>query len=280
MERDGGIILVNVLVALALGAALVVLMFTSQDNLIDRTRRASAASQAEALALGGEASVVAALRRDMIVAPDTDNFTEDWALIQQDKVQLETGAFEVRISDAQALYDVNQLAESGLAQTQTFTLLLAQAGLSPQVGQQIIRQLQSSGPIGDIAELRDLAPDVRAALAERITALPIKGSVNVNTAPETVLSAVFGNAAAAARVIALRDRKGFITPDDLARIGILAGGGAQFTSDVFDATVTAEIDGAVVTLTSRILRLHRTPQESDIRVIARRFGPVGSGTAF
>jgi general secretion pathway protein K len=63
-RTDDGIILVNVLVALALGSALVVLMFTSQDNLIDRTRRAAAATQAEALALGGEASVVAALQRD------------------------------------------------------------------------------------------------------------------------------------------------------------------------------------------------------------------------
>ena len=276
MKNDSGIILVNVLVALALGAALVVLMFTSQDNLIDRTRRASAASQAEALALGGEASVVVALRRDMITAPDTDNFTEDWALIQQEKVQLATGAFEVQIADAQAFYDLNQLAENGLVQTQTLTLLLAQAGLPPQVGQRVIRQLQTDGPIADISQLRDLSPEVRAVLADRVTALPVKGTVNINSAPETVLAAVLGNAATAARVIALRDRQGLVTPDDLMRIGVLEGGGVGFTSDVFDVTVTAEVDGAVVTLTSRILRLHRTPQESDIRVIARHFGPKPS----
>ena len=103
--REAGVILINVLVALALGAAIVVLMFTSQENLMDRTRRAAAATQAEALALGAEASLVAALRRDMEVAPETDHMAEPWALAAQEEVQLETGSFSITVNDAQARFD-------------------------------------------------------------------------------------------------------------------------------------------------------------------------------
>ena len=276
MKHDSGIILVNVLVALALGAALVVLMFTSQDNLIDRTRRAAAASQAEALALGGEASVVEALYRDMIAAPETDNFTESWAAIQQAPVQLASGTFSVTITDAQALFDVNQLAGqmAGLVQVQTLDLLLAQAGLPPQVAQGIVRQLQADGPISDIAALRDIDPTARATLADLITALPLPGAVNLNTAPAPVLAGVLGNAAAASRLAALRDRQGFVTEADLAALGGLGVNGAGLTSDVYDVTVMAEVDGTPVTLTSRLVRLHATPNQREVLVVARRFGPV------
>jgi general secretion pathway protein K len=269
-RTDDGIILVNVLVALALGSALVVLMFTSQDNLIDRTRRAAAATQAEALALGGEASVVAALQRDLITGPDTDNYTEDWALIQQAPVQLTTGTFSVTIVDAQALFDINQLADGGLVKTQVFTLLIAQAGIPASVGQGIINQVRSAGPLADLDALRDLDDTTLSTLKARLVALPIPGNVNLNTATMPVLSAVLGNPATASRLLALRDRQGFITPTDLANLGGLAATGIGFTSDVYDVKVTAGVDDAVITLNSRILRLRRTPAEREVRVISRK----------
>ena len=104
-------ILVNVLVALALGAALVTLMLTSQDDAIDRARRAGAAAQAEALALGAETSVLVALRRDMVEAPETDSYGEPWAQAAQAEVELETGRFAVTIHDAQAGLDLNGLRD-------------------------------------------------------------------------------------------------------------------------------------------------------------------------
>lgn len=267
---NDGIILVNVLVALALGAALVVLMFTSQDNLIDRSRRAAAASQAEALALGGEASIVAALARDMVEAADTDNLTEDWAAIQQEAVELATGTFSVQVADAQALFDVNQLQDGGLLQAQTLAILVAQAGLPASVGQSIAAQIRADGPVADLDALRDLDAETRAVLGDRLVALPVPGDVNLNTAPLPVLTAVLGNAATATRLLALRDRQGFVTPADLAGLGGIAATGVGFTSDVFDVTVTAGVDDTTVALVSRVLRLHRTPAEREVRVISRR----------
>ena len=272
MQRDGGIILVNVLVALALGAALVVLMFTSQNNLIDRSRRMAAASQAEALALGGEASIIAALARDMAEAPDTDNRTEDWARIQQDTVALDTGQFSVSVSDAQARFDINQLQDDAFAATQVLALLIAQAGLPPRVTQAILRQVQADGPLPDLDALREMDAATRDTLTSILVALPVGGDVNLNTAPLPVVTAVVGNPAIAGRLVALRDRKGFLSPDDLAAVGVVAVPGAGFTSDVFDVEVVAEVDGVTIALHSRLLRLHRTASGQEVRVIARRWG--------
>ena len=229
MQRDGGIILVNVLVALALGAALVVLMFTSQDNLIDRSRRMAAASQAEALALGGEASIIAALARDMAEAPDTDNRTEGWARVQQETVALDTGRFSVSVSDAQALFDINQLQDNAFAATQVLALLIAQAGLPARVTQSILGQVQTDGPLPDLDALRDMDAATKEKLKTILVALPAGGDVNLNTAPLPVIAAILGNAATAGRLVGLRDRKGLLTPDDLAAVGVVAVPGAGFT---------------------------------------------------
>lgn len=274
MGRDNGIILVNVLVALALGAAMVVLMFTSQDNLIDRFRRASAADQAEALAMGGEASVVAALMRDLIAGTETDNLTEEWARIQQASVRLATGTFALRVTDAQALFDINQLKDGGYAQAQTFALLMNQAGLPASLGQSITSQVQRRGPLTDLTALQDIDERTISILRTIAVALPVAGDVNLNTAPLPVLTAVMGNGAMASRLVSLRDSKGFVTPEDLGTLGVLAGTTAGFNSDIFDVEVEAEVDDVQVTLRSRILRLHRTPTEREVVVISRRFGPA------
>ena len=279
MRRDGGIILVNVLVALALGAALVVLMFTSQDNLVDRSRRMAAASQAEALALGGEASILAALSRDMIAAPDTDNRTEDWARIEQDTVALDSGRFSVSVSDAQARFDINQLQGTPFAATQILSALIAQAGLPARIGQAIVAQVQREGPLPDLDALRDMDAATRDTLETLLVALPVPGEVNLNTAPLPVIAAVLGNAASAARLVSLRDRKGFVTPDDLTAVGAVALPGVGFTSDVFDVTVMAEVDDVTIALHSRVLRLHRTATEREVRVIARRWGTADIAAA-
>lgn len=276
-HRDSGIILVNVLVTLALGAALVLLMFSSQDNLIDRSRRAAAVSQAEALAMGGEASMVAALTRDMIVAPDTDNLTEDWALIQQDTITLATGRFTVVITDAQSRFDINQLMDGGFMQTQILASLIAQAELPLSLVQQITAEVQTFGPLQDLNDLRDVDAATLNTLKTVLVALPVAGDVNLNTAPLPVLTAVIGNAAVARGLVSLRDRQGFVEQQDLSALATVPLSSIGFTSDVFDIVVTAEISDVTVTLFSRVLRLHRTPAEREVRVIARRFGLLDYG---
>lgn len=271
--QDAGVILVNVLVALALGSALVVLMLTSQDNLLDRARRAAAMDQAQALALGGETSVVIALRADMQTAPDADHYAEPWGLIQQAAVQIGTGTFALVIHDAQAGIDLNGLTVGGIGQQQVLARLVAALKLPPETTQRILTAITQGGPFRTLAQIPDLDADTRATLAPYVSFLPAGGAVNLNTADQVVLGAVLQNQTAASRLVALRSKAGFITPADLRDLGLVSTGGAGFTSDVFDVTVTAQVDDVTVILTSRVQRV-RGVGTQEVRVISRRFGPV------
>ncbi|SFD70638.1 general secretion pathway protein K [Sulfitobacter brevis] len=252
--RDAGVILVNVLVALALGAAIIVLMFTSQENLMDRTRRAAAATQAEALALGAEASMVAALRRDMEQAPDIDHYAENWALAAQEEVVLATGRFSITVMDVRGRLDLNALSLGGLAQQLVFARLTTSLGLPDRVATTVTDALVRGGPVRSLSDIAGLDPAERAKLDPYVSLLATRGALNVNTAEQTVLAAVLGSASSARQLIKLRERKGFLTKSDLAEAGVILLGGVGFTSDAFDIISRAEVDGTTVTLNSRLLR--------------------------
>lgn len=270
--KDGGVILVNVLVALALGSALVVLMLTSQDDLIDRSRRAAALAQAQALAMGGETSVVIALRSDMQTAPETDHLAEPWALIQQAEVDVGAGRFSVSIHDAQSGIDLNGLGAGGISQQQVLARLVADLDLPPQTVTQIVNAMTRTGALRSLTDIGELDPSTRAALDPHVSFLPDGGAVNLNTADAVVMGAVLRNRGAANRLITVRDKLGFITPADLRDLGLVGTNGAGFKSAVFDVTVTAQVDDVLVRLTSRIQRVQGLGWQ-DVRVIARRFGP-------
>ena len=192
-NTDAGVILINVLVALALGAAIVVLMFTSQETLVDRTRRAAAATQAEALAMGGEASMVAALRRDMREAPEVDHFAEPWALATQEEVVLTTGRFSVTVTDLRGKLDLNALSLGGLAQQQVFVRLTTALGLPDRAAASIIDALVRGGPVRDLADIPGLDDAERETLAPHVSLLPTRAPLNINTAEAVVLAAVLGS---------------------------------------------------------------------------------------
>lgn len=276
MTRDRGIILVNVLVALALGAAIIVLMFTSQEVLVDRSRRAATATQAEALALGAEASAVAALRRDRLAGDETDNYTESWARTAQEAAELRTGRFEVAVTDVQGRFNLNLLAVNSLNNQQILARLVALVELPEEVAGDIVAHMLRSGPQIDLSQIRTLSSEARKALRPHVAFLPQDAIVNANTATPQVLTAVLGNPSLAQRLLRARQRKGFVTPADVADAGIVALTGAGYTSDVFDVAVSAEVDGTVAHLQSRILRQAR-PETVAVSVIARRFGVVSDG---
>ena len=271
MKDDGGVILVNVLVALAIGSAITVLMITSQDALLDRTARAAAAVQAEALATGAETAVLVALRRDMNAAPETDHFGENWAQSAQQDVVLATGKFSVTILDAQGRFNLNGLATAGLLQPQIFSRLSHDLGVSEAASTTIISHLRARGPISGFGEIAGLDATAIATLLPHVSFLPVDADVNLNTADVIVMGAVLGNPAAARQLVKTRERNGFLTQGDLTDAGVLAASGAGFTSQVFDVTALAEVDKVTVALRSRILR--RTDVGvTEAVVIDRKFG--------
>ncbi len=224
--REEGIILVNVLVALALGAALVTLMLTSQDAGIDRARRAAALAQAEAIALGAEASVAVALRRDMIEAPGTDHLGEAWASVAQEDVALGTGRFSVTLRDMQGALDLNGLADGGSVGQQALLRLVAVLGLPPEVAAEVLGVLAQRGRLTSLDDVPGLAPEVRDRLAPHVAFLTGIGGVNLNAAGPEVMAAMTGSGTATVRLIAARERAGFLTRGDLTDAGVVAVAGA------------------------------------------------------
>lgn len=136
-EPEDGVILVNVLVILALTAGIVALMFGERDSARERVVGMADAARAEALALGAEASVIAELRRDLEIAPETDHFGEPWAQIAQEEARLATGRFSVTIRDAQRKYDINRLAGGGLGPVTTLARLLEEVDQPTDLAAQI-----------------------------------------------------------------------------------------------------------------------------------------------
>lgn len=271
MKDDSGIILVNVLVALAIGSAITVLMITSQDTLLDRNARAAAANQAEALVIGAETAVQVALQRDMIIAPQSDHFEESWAQAAQRDISLATGEFSVNILDAQSRFNLNGLINSDLQQAQILSRLVRDLGLTEMVASKIITEIRSRGPMVELREINGLNASEIDLLRPHVSFLPIDGDVNLNTADAIVMAAVLGNFAAARQLIKTRDRNGFLTQSDLTNVGVLAASGAGFTSQLFDVFSVAEVDNVTVTLQSRILRRSGVGFQEAV-VIERKFG--------
>ncbi len=274
--REDGIVLVNVLVVLAIAAGIVALMLTAQDRAIDRARQAANVAQARELALGAEASVMVALRRDMMEAPEADHLGEPWASVLQREAVLESGRFSVDVQDANARYDVNRLAERRIADVQAFSRIAAAAGLEGPAAARVVSGLAERGPLADASELTSLglSEEEAALLAPHVTAMaPPEGAINLNAAGPLILGALLGDARAAEMLMRRRAERGFLDAADLARAGVVMPPGSGFTSDAWDVTAVSEVDGAVVELRSRLRRDARG--EAPIVMVERRaFGPA------
>ncbi|MCE0507395.1 general secretion pathway protein GspK [Roseivivax sp. GX 12232] len=276
-RRDSGVVLVNVLVIIALSAAVVHLMLSSRESAIDRVTGLSRAGDAELIALGAEASVVAALRRDLDQAPDVDHFGEAWAAIAQEEVQLVTGRFSVEIQDLQRKYDINRLALGGLGPVEVLARLLVELDQPPELARRIAAILRRTGPVGALSDLEGFGIPAAAieALSPHVAVLPSDATVNLNTVEPPLLRAMLNNRAIAARLIARRDREGQITREALRGAGAVRPDHSGFTSNLFDVVVLAEADGAAVRMESRIRRSDALSAQS-VSVVSRRYLPLPS----
>lgn len=273
-DDESGIILVNVLVILALAAGLVVVMLDAQDRALVRGRLGANATQALSLALGAEASVRTALRRDMTDAAREDHLNEAWATSLQEEVTLETGRFRIEVRDANARFDINRLSARRIEDARAFLRIGAAAGLDEAAATAIAARIATGGPVRDLGDLerRGIPAGDVAMLRPYADALATEGRVNLNTADEAVLTALLNNSVATARLVRMRDSAGAMDPDDLASVGVAQPVGTGFTSDVWDIAVTAEVDDAEIQLVSRVMRV-RGVGLNDVITLRRRVGP-------
>jgi general secretion pathway protein K len=262
-------ILLNVLAMVAVAVAAVMLMLGTEDPALDRAIRLREAVQALSVARGGELSAVAALRRDMIAAPDTDNRTEGWAKVAQAKTPIEGGSFTLAIADAQGRFNVNTAAGGG---EPVLAAIASALRLDPDVASRIAVSIAERGRVADLGELTraEIDPATIAKLRPLVTALPGRADVNVNAASPELLGILVGDAVGGRILGDRRDRAGLLTAADFAATGLRLPAGAGFTSDHFVVTTTVTIGGTTQTLTSLLER--RSGRVPVVAAIGRWIG--------
>ena len=271
--QESGVVLVNVLVVLAIAGGLMFLLISTQEAALDRVGRAVDASVAEQIAFGAEASVVDALRRDLDTRPEADHFNEPWALsVVQDEVALPTGKFSVKITDLQAKFDINQLSEAALGTQEFASRLMVATGQPPEAANQIVRIL---GVIGRVAQLEDLAAfgvssDTLDALKPYVTALPVVGTINLNTVDPLLLSVMMKNTSQATQLVRLREGRGFVTLDDLNNAGVLRPQNSGFTSNAYHVVVLAQAGAAEIKMESVMIRRNALGVKA-VEILERKF---------
>ena len=238
-DDDSGVILINVLVILALTSAVLLVMVRASDLSIARSQVFSDAAQGLALIQGGEASAIAALRRDMTVAPDADHMGEAWAAVAQAETRIETGSFALDIEDAQSRFNLNSLSGSGVVGPQILTRIVARLQLPADTAPRILARMAQGKPLHSLDQLipeAGLAPETLRSLRTLVTLLPGRRDINLNTAPPDLIFALTDNPVQARILITIRDHAGYLTTKDFAAANVILPAGTGFTSQYFTVT--------------------------------------------
>ncbi len=270
---EDGVVLLNVLVLLALATTVVYAMLSLADIAIARSQRFSEAGQALALVRGGEASAIVALRRDMIEAPDVDHPAEAWGETAQSGVEIVGGAFELEIEDAQGLFNLNALTRPDVQTIETLRAIVEALDLPPGTPERVAASMMLDGPLRDLDDLTWRAgvpaEDIER-MAELVTALPGRSGVNLNAAPPALIAILLQNSAQARALVAIRDRAGFVTPEDLLAAGIIPPPGAGLQSDLYRVRVTVRIGDTAQSMESLLQRRRGPGGLPEVAVVQRR----------
>jgi len=211
---DSGMILVNVLVIVMLATAVLAIMLATEDSQLERSAHLRFASQAMATARGGEISAIAELRRDLVrdmaSGNQSDTLAEPWANIADTDARIVGGHFSFVVSDAQSRFNINNLAHGDAISIGALDALAVNAGIQPDHVAAVVALLHRHGPIRDLSELRaaGLGEGELQRLSMVCAALPTPTTVNVNTAPEALLTIMTGNPATAHAIILARGKGG------------------------------------------------------------------------
>lgn len=272
-QTDSGVVLVNVLVVLAIAGGLLVLLISSQEAALDRVARAADASVVTQIAMGAEASVVDALRRDLDDAPETDHFNEPWALgVIQDEVLLPTGRFSVQITDMQAKFDINLLVDL-TAGTQEFARrLMVALEQPPEMANRIARILSAVGPIANLNDLESygIPPETIQTMAPFVTALPAPGTINLNSVDAFLLNVMLQNRSQSAQLIRTRESRGSLSLEALRNVGALRPQNSGFTSNAYIVDILAMAGDARVKMQTVMIRRNARGQKA-VEIVERRF---------
>ncbi len=259
-DNEQGMILINVLVIVMLATAILAVMIVGDDTDVELNLRLRNAVEARAVAVGAELSAVAALRRDLARGADSDSRNDSWAAIGDNAAAIDGGRFTFAVSDAQALFNINNLLQSDTLTRGNFAALVAAADLPADVTDRVAELVQATRGISALGDLQAAGltlPDIQR-LAAFTTVLPEPTDVNLNTAPEELVAIMLNNPGRARVLVAARDAGGTdgggMTRADMVGIGVFPPPGSGVTSSYFWTRSLVEIRGDSQQLTSLLYR--------------------------
>ncbi|MGD2138351.1 MAG: type II secretion system minor pseudopilin GspK [Gammaproteobacteria bacterium] len=308
--RQCGVALVTALLVVSLATMAAVAMATRQHVDVRRTANLLHGEQAYAYAIAAESWAQVILRYD-IEDSRIDTLEEDWATALP-PISVEGGFVNGRITDQQGRFNINNLlGENGdpsIADLEYFRRLLAVLELDPAIAVALLdwldANIDASFPDGaedgayllaeppyraanrkmvSISELRlvkGFTPEVMAALAPHVTALPERTTINVNTATLEVLQALHAEltATGAGALIEGRGEEGYVDKNTFLAVDALAGleldVAVDVTSDWFRVLTDVTVGSGRATLASLLRRQDNTTQiVSRIRSQAQLLPP-------
>ncbi len=242
---EQGMILVNVLMMVAIAAGLVLLMINREQLALDRGLRTREASRAQAAVRGGELSAIVALRRDGNISPGQDYPGEPWGSLSESGAPIEGGTFDLAIADAEGRFNINSVRSGEAASLLLFQTIARDVGLNEDEIDLCVQMIRLAGPVTDLRPLRQLGlrEEMVARLERLVTALPGTTTVNLNAADEEMLALLFRDSFVAQRLVALRQRRGYLTPQDLIEAKVTIPWGTSFRSTTFWVRTRATIGG-------------------------------------
>lgn len=277
MTRDSerGVILINVLVMLALSSTIVFAMLRLSDIGITRSQRYGDAGQGLALIAGGEATAIAALRRDLRDAPEADHPGEAWMDVAQEEVAIEGGTFSLAITDAQGRFNLNNVVSGSAADLKIMQDIITALDLPEAVGLHILARLADPSPLlslDDLAAAGISAEDIER-LSSLVTALPTPTAININTMPDAMFAVLAGNPVQARLLQGIRARNGLLTQADLLEAGLILTVQAGVTSSYFTLTTRVTIGSTTLGRDSLLHRFTPSGGRGQVVVSARRARP-------
>jgi general secretion pathway protein K len=257
-QSESGIVLVQVLVIVAFASAMALTLMTVQDQAVAFERKSGDRLQAQALLRGAESSVVSAFRRDGQSGSSVDHYGEAWYLASQVPIDLPQGAFSVSVRDEQSKFNINNLANGNLAAKAMFARIVAAAKGDAGWNDRLVAAIALGGPVSDMSDLAAFGFDETeiTALTSIGCALPDTTTINLNTASDGLIRALFDNPLAAGKLLAMRSREGYVTREDLSEASLLAPAGTGLTTQFI--SVEANVRWNSAGMYSRTLLARRT----------------------
>jgi general secretion pathway protein K len=266
--------LVTVLLLVAVASAALAIMMSGEDAALQRATLLGDATRARAVAQAGELSAIVALRRDADLTGD--DATEPWANIADRGSPIRGGRFQLAIADAQGKLNINRLVQGDLLVRQRLAALSSALRLPPDTTDHIAGLIAILGPLSDLNQLSAIglsSADIDR-LAAVATALPPLASINLNAAPEPLLTTLLDNPVAARELTTRRARAGKLTRDDFTQEHVLPPAATGFASSLFWVRTRATVGEATQELTSLLLRRPAATGGTEVVAIGRWRGGV------